>query len=193
MSDASLEPAGLTVPGPSDADSEHVPSPPIVPTPSDSNRSSIQPALPIATASTAEETTIRPKTVAEAVSGPTPGCRRALSKGPPGDVPINRYGLPERGPARSDNPPGPMAEPTPPLSVEVEGVDGVLAGVVVVVGAAAGDGVGLEEPAHRWHVEAHAHEHDASEVVGLGAAWRPASRSEDWSLIGGCRIRWPRR
>src|SRR6266568_2626698 len=112
MSDASLEPAGLTVPGPSDADSVHVPSPPIVPTPSDSNR-----------------TTIRPKTVAEAVSGPTPGCRRALSKGPPGDVPINRYGLPERGPARSDNPPGPMAEPTPPRSVEVEGVDGVLAGV----------------------------------------------------------------
>ena len=60
-----------------------------------------------------------------------------------------------------------MAEPTPPLPVEVEGVDGVLACVVVSVGAAAWNGVDLKESTHRGHVEAHAHEHDAGEVVGL--------------------------
>ena len=41
------------------------------------------------------------------------------------------------------NPVAPAVQPA--SSVEVEGVDGVLPGVVVGVAAAAGDGVGLEE------------------------------------------------
>jgi hypothetical protein len=56
----------------------------------------------------------------------------------------------------------------PALStIEVECVDGVLACVVVVVGAAARDGISLQKPAEGGDVQARAHQGDTGEVVGL--------------------------
>jgi hypothetical protein len=69
------------------------------------------------------------------------------------------------GPSPGISPPAALNEA--PASVEVEAVDGVLVGVVVVVGAAAWDRVDLEEPAEHGGVEADAHEGEAGEVVGL--------------------------
>jgi hypothetical protein len=69
------------------------------------------------------------------------------------------------------------------LSVQVIGVDGVLVCVVVVVGAAASDGVDLEEAAEGWCVEADAHEHDAGEVVGL-----PLIGGGDRVRVAGVRV-----
>src|SRR5215207_1417272 len=59
-------------------------------------------------------------------------------------------------------------EPAPPaaFAVEVEGVDGVGAGVVVVVAGAARDRVDLQEAAEGGVVEADAHEGEAGEGVG---------------------------
>jgi hypothetical protein len=55
---------------------------------------------------------------------------------------------------------------TPPSPVEVEVVDGVLAGVVVGVGWPAFDGVDLQEPAQHRNVQAHAHQHQAAKGIG---------------------------
>ncbi len=76
------------------------------------------------------------------------------------------------------------------LSVKIKAIDRVCVAVVVVVGAAAFDGVDLQEASEGGEVEAHAHEHDAGEGVGLALLLaQPAvagARSGSWDAeLGG--------
>jgi hypothetical protein len=81
-------------------------------------------------------------------------------------------------------------------AIQIKPIDGILVGVIVVVGTTARYGVDLEEASERRLVEPDAHEDDTAEVVGcsLFAAEPVVSAGADLGvaefvgrLVGGCR------